>query len=353
MKPLEEKKKEWEFFTASDEFGNSTFSILSRFRTNVVFIIRIVELYGMLPTKLDENTIPHEMEESQLTVIKQLIIMDALSRVMAIIEATLILIFGLSKGYKELLKILTRYELTMIDSAIVSIGKREYNMRKILGLPEISLLSLNKEEGMMGRSYQQTIDTVYEALKKCIIFYDKYKIIYGKSRHGLTFWPNMILTPPKQGMPMPDPYILAFDKREKHTMPKDTIFTKIMKNRDDWHNTMSFLKMSEELFSEVNGVLHDIDTLVNFIVTNHILYAENCGQDYLPSMVGEKNQLMIGMIFGQGITNGDKVIYEHIKSKLMPNMHYVNPSLKFQINFEAMSIDPSKTITNFWLDRSS
>ena len=146
MKTKEEKEAEWEIFRDGDKFGKYTYTTIYVFHVNLNYTIRTIELYSILIKKLDEGLIKHSFDDSQLLRIKQHITLDCISKIMVLIESTLMLCYALSEGYAKVPEIMTYYELTKIDSAINSIKKEEYNMRKILGLPDLELLDLSEDE---------------------------------------------------------------------------------------------------------------------------------------------------------------------------------------------------------------
>ncbi len=61
-------------------------------------------------------------------------------------------------------------------------------MRVILGLPDVGSLNLNQaERKVLIEVYQSTINEMKERILNLANFYDTFRIIYGKWKHGLTF----------------------------------------------------------------------------------------------------------------------------------------------------------------------
>lgn len=105
-----------------------------------------------------------------------------------IIESALVLVHSLSEGYHSLATNMTYYDFNLLRQIIKKINKKEYNGHKILGLPDIDTLPVDKvEKKFLANEYSAIIEDLWRSLNRCIVFYDKYRIIYGKSKHGLIF----------------------------------------------------------------------------------------------------------------------------------------------------------------------
>lgn len=104
-----------------------------------------------------------------------------------LIESTLVLVHSLSSGYYTVAQDMTFYDFKLLYSIIEKIRDKDYNMRRILGLPDLSTLSLSPEEkSYLKRDFNECEVKAWNALNKLAEFYEKYRLIYGKSKHGLT-----------------------------------------------------------------------------------------------------------------------------------------------------------------------
>jgi hypothetical protein len=89
---------------------------------------------------------------------------------------------------------MTYYSKALIDSVVAELKRNKklknyrYNMRKILGLPNLKFLSLTSEEKkFLNRDFGLFELNALEKLRRLVSFYEKFDIVYGKSKHGVAF----------------------------------------------------------------------------------------------------------------------------------------------------------------------
>lgn len=122
-----------------------------------------------------------------LVRVKQHIMLDIIIKVMILIETTLVLVDALSTGYQVVAKRLTYYSFSAIYETMKNIRTGQYNFRKVLGFPSVDKLPLSKEEQKyLANNFEQSFTIFSNTLNRLIGFYEKFRILYGKSKHGLT-----------------------------------------------------------------------------------------------------------------------------------------------------------------------
>jgi hypothetical protein len=119
------------------------------FEPNVYNICSTIEFYILLLKQLDQGGIPNNFDQYQLLQIKQHMVLDIIMKVEIMIESILVLADALSVSYHKVPRNLTHYDSMLLYSIMIKIQKDQYNMRKILGLPNIKTLDLTKEERLL------------------------------------------------------------------------------------------------------------------------------------------------------------------------------------------------------------
>ena len=202
-----------------------------------------------------------------------------------------------------------------------SLETKESFMWRVLSLPDIfSLNNLSQEEqNFLKRALAQTCEINYERLAGSINFYLSNKIAYNKFKHGLSILPliSSASSDAKVGS------IVALDRERKkpeHTanllLLKGSFFPKDF----EWYNTMCLVSVGKENLKRYIEISESIYDFVAFIVQNSLLYADNCGVNYLPIKLLKDNKVEPWLYVRhhtQDVIEEIKAIY----SKVLPNIH--------------------------------
>ena len=153
-------------------------------------------------------------------------------------------------------------------------------------MPNLKHLELSFEEKkFLNDDFKRFEVDCLKRLKKMTSFYDKFRVIYGKSKHGLVFVSADTSTPEK--IDFDGSLLQCFgrirneDKRPKASITLSSFSTSPSVNYK-FFDFVSILKFDKKLIDEINSTLSDLKELVSFITTNHLAYALNCGKGYLP-----------------------------------------------------------------------
>lgn len=181
-------------FINSNEFGIDAWITITFFAQNAHNIISTIELYGNLIEKLEKDNLLKNYDAGGVIRLKQQIVLDVILKTQILIESTLVLIHSLSEGYDTVAKNMTYYNMDLVNSLKKELRKNKklknykFNMRKVLGLPNLKFLCLtSNEKKFLNKDFERFQSNYLEALKRLISFYDKFGIVYGKSKHGLAF----------------------------------------------------------------------------------------------------------------------------------------------------------------------
>lgn len=177
----EEKIRQCLSFIEGENFGKDTWRIISSYEYNSGIFLKNIKYYQELVENLKQSNVL-EHPEDLIVSIEQHIILDVIMRLVILIEVLIILVDGLSSGsYKSIPNSMTYYNTESTYHYIKKIRNNQYNFRKILGLPQISKLPLEKEEQeYLYKLYHTKCEKYKELFVKLTNFYDKCRIIYIK-----------------------------------------------------------------------------------------------------------------------------------------------------------------------------
>jgi len=328
----EEKEKNYRDFILSQTFTLPSFSSLSLFQMNVNAMNTLVRQESDLALKLiDSNTERFELSYIQL---------DILSKVMMMIEGQVALILALESARKHIAERMSFFSSRAVEELATKLDgysqdQRRAFMWKVLSLPDANtLLNLSEEERLfLNQVLNETAEIRYEVLCGCVNFYRSNKIAYNKFKHGLSFLPLAPLTQVKNQNAL----LLALHKgkdKPEHQVNLLSVKGSFIPKAFQWFNTVCIIEISRKNVETYAKMSESIDDFVSFTVQNNLLYAENCGADYLPLRIIEDNKIepwLYPRNMTQDVIDRIKTIY----SKSLPNIR-VTPKRegKFEIHFD-------------------
>jgi len=356
----EEKVTNFDSFIKSKKFGIDTWMTIQLFKNNTHYILTTVELYGILIKRLDEGNIPNTFSSRNKVVVKQFILLDVIMKLEILIECILVLIHCLSKDRIKLPKVMVYYDTNLIRTSINKIRDRKYNMEKILGLLKVSNLPLlsREERKYLACDYSEFIKAMYKNLDTLVEFYENYRLIYGKTKHGLTIIPGLNQrADPNYAEFDPefeDSLALGHDIKRQSDLPMGYYVAskKRDSNAGEFFNTMTCVKFNNKLIAKIAKVRSVLDEIVPFICDNHMNYAQNCGESYLPYFHDQENN-KIGLIFSNSNSADNDVIKirREITQKIIPlmNIKYIELTTISEFNKpEIVNSLRNNIVTNIW-----
>jgi len=307
-------------------FGIDTFHTLFMFKQNSLGTLSTIGFIGQLIEKIaDKNIFPTNLSEEQIIQIKQYLILDIISKLLTIIEGLLVLVHSLSVDYTTTTKNMIKYPLNLQWMVIKNLLQNKYDLEKVFALPSITELPLTTEEKTdLKCIYQKNSSNIREALLMLGKFYEKCNIIYNKSKHGLSLSPLSFISPISK-KEFENSSLSAFDhKNNESDMPKDHYISTLDNNSDSiWFNVESRVNFNKKLFSEIGTVINHLEILCTTVVDNHLTFANNCGQNYLPVHETSSGKYSISFLINNASGNEIKLL-ETLNKKILENM-LVNP----------------------------
>lgn len=188
----EERRANCEEFINSPAFGRDTWITITAFNENVNNTIVTMHLCNDLLRYLDQGFLPSQFQQQQQMLrIKQHIVLDLILKAQTIVESSLVFLYELSDQYRGLSRRMARYTLDHVNNVVLrAIWEKDdldFRMLRAMGVPSVAnMRQLEPNEiALLQELYRQTENNVWVQLQRLADFYDRFKIVYNKYRHGL------------------------------------------------------------------------------------------------------------------------------------------------------------------------
>lgn len=323
MMDIEEKRARYKGFIESEEFSLSTWVSLHLFHKNVQSMTDLVkwevEQARSIFDITDNTNTPRD--EYKLAFIHY----DILSKLLMMIEGLCALMMTLCNDKTKLAKNLSHYESGVVNRLareITTSADKEAMMWKLLCLPNLELLEyLSAEERIFLKDVMaQTCVSQYEVFCGLTNYYLYHVIAYNKFKHGLSLLPG--------SLPIDSRSIAistALDRKlgkRRYNIKTLLVQGDFMPEEFEWFNTACVIPVGKEWLETYVKIATRISELTDFVANNNYLFAENCGQDYLPFMITEDNMAEPKLYLRNPPTLETKQKIEDIYEKALKNIHF-------------------------------
>lgn len=275
---LSEKKRKFKRFITT-EYSDATFHYLNIFKSCCLYCLRIIEINGVAITKLEKGEISHNFDDDTLLGIKHMILLDALSKLMMLMEGFFVFNYCLLNNLKKLPLKMVTYQPREAYTFIKKIESKNIqwdDIWKIFAYPKLENLSLTvKEKAAVKRVLKSSSKCILSNYMDLINFYKNHSIIYNKFKHGFSLIPGM------KEVNSDDSFTMALDRKEEKHRVKGKFFHSSMLYYG-FYNAFSILPFKQETFKNLSKYLANLQNLIENIVENHNLRAFNCDIDYMP-----------------------------------------------------------------------
>ena len=323
-----ERKAQCEAFIKSNKFGLDTWVTIRALDENVKNMIHTINLYGMLIEELDTGLFADEFPAEKMLRIEQHIVLDMILKAEIIVESSLIFIYQLSKGskhYRALPKTMSRYNNELVKIVMKKVWQKGFPMQTALGLPLISHLHLKKDEAKLLFSlYQESERNAWEAIGKIVDFYEKFRTVYNKYKHGLIFRTGGGLKDGNSSaLTLEQSSLIALDRKGMNDMPKGYIpYDTGDILAPGWFNAVSHLNFGQKLMKEIFTIIVSLEGIVSYVCSNHRTFAINCGERYLPfSWISDKQISLTLLVPSPALTDKQTMLLKSITDKIFPEMN--------------------------------
>ena len=188
-------------------------------------------------------------------------------------------------------------------------------------------------------------------LKSIIEFYDNFRIVYGKSKHGLTMYSG-IVEKNNTKFEFDKSLLICYDRKNKDTIPKNHIDLK-PNIHINYFNVLSYILFDKNLTNKIENVLLDLHTIIDYICSNHLTYAMNCGEIYLPH-TKKDNKTIVNFLDLACESEEEKTIFNNLCNKIVKKMNTEYPplNLPFQGIQDINEKLDKDNVVNIFLDNS-
>jgi hypothetical protein len=330
-----EEKKVKKFDFIHSYFTESAFTELALFDRNAKNLTNAIGIELMLCESLEKKQFETGLTGEFLSEAQQFLYLDVLAKIMMLIEGFLALSDAISdpaKGYAGIAKAMTEYGLNL--RFIARFKAKQVDLWKLAGLPELKKLPINEQEREeLKLALDETVRMFEQFFATIINFYECNKIPYNKFKHGLCMIPGMQLKNSHQQIVAS--VIAALDTRDKP--PDYTCFE--MKQRlvppdIGWFNTVCFVPPPQK--GNYGLIVKSLTGVIPFLTSNHLFYAENCGEDYFPLKLNPDGKYVPVLLFPKDsryLKEDEKRRLEPIIQKATQNMNIPKTTFNFKWDF--------------------
>jgi hypothetical protein len=204
---------------------------------------------------------------------------------------------------------------------------RKARLWRTLGLPNLKYLRLDRNERKtVWAVLNQSIEAAMTALSTIRDFYLNHLTVYWKFKHGL----SLLLGAPTQGQLPVESLLYAFDRNSERPKGHSTQMAEKLSPPFEWFNILQVVPYTERAFKNIAQILNAVKELTFTITNNHLTWADNCGQDYLPAKrEGDQARAYAHGAFSEEI----KEAYDKIFLRVGSNMTLATRTINFDFNF--------------------
>jgi hypothetical protein len=168
---------------------------------------------------------------------------------------------------------------------------------------------------------------IRETLNRLADFYDKLRIIYTKSKHRLTIQSGLTCQSENETDQLKKSIMVCMDRRERGRMPKSYIDSKPLDEYSGFFNSVGVLSFNQQLFDEIDSIYIDLGSVIHYVCENHLTYAKNCGEGYLPYDVSQDGRIGIRYAVDTNLSDADRMALNGIADKIAPLINTVRDQL--------------------------
>jgi len=350
MLTKKDKQEKCKAFVGSDKFGKATHVTLYLLAANFSVSQQTIILYLSMMAGIDKFFKPETHPRIKLRT-QQFIFLDTITKTQTLIETVFVLLEALSHGYSSVPKFMTKYKQNLPREIMEKIRNRDYDLEKILAFCDVESLPITDDERKhLKLLYKNTIDVIWEKLNKFADFYDRFYVVYLKTKHGLSIQSGGVFT--EDEYDLKKSYLSALDRKTKENTPMGTFFVKPDPEADFWYNTKSFVKFNTELVKEVTSISQELFDITNYIVNCSFSYATNCGEGYLPYMIREDGKGYAMFLEKANSTIKKIDLEDSLSNKIFAEMNVTDIAIHAVDQFKgelgkSFANDP---VTNIWFE---
>lgn len=262
--------------------GIDAWVTLSCFQINSLTTIKQIEMSEQFWNISNINS--NELSQDEIRIYQQFML-DIISKIEIIIESLLVLIHELSKGYDNLSIKMTYYRPEILQDIIKEMFiNNNYNKNRAFAIPTFTGLSLeNEERTFLENDYNNLKNLLHNNLEKLSKFYNQFRMIYGKTKHGLTYMSGTQSEGSNNSFFNSSLY--GFTRIDDSKTSNDFVKSKITSSEPPikikFFNVISYIKFDKKLIDNIQKIIITLKEIIMLVCNNHLLFAVNRGNGFL------------------------------------------------------------------------
>lgn len=183
------KQSMWEQFKAAD-IGEESYASMVFLGSNIFYVDRLLILEGKFLEDFEKAKLEPQFPPDQRLKIVQVGQMDALSKIMVMIESMFVTIGVFWNDKKKLSTKLQEYTTSDIWNVVDNILNGRFSIVdywRIMGFPKLQKSGLKPQElGLLKKMLNEVLREFAEKIKWLAKFYERHSRLYNKFKHGLS-----------------------------------------------------------------------------------------------------------------------------------------------------------------------
>lgn len=288
------KQMKWEQFKATD-MGRESYASMVFFASNILYIDRLLILEGVFLEDFEKGKIEPQIPPNQRLKIVQAGQMDALSKIMMMMESMFITIGAFKDDKKELYMKLQEYRPQDVWKVVHDILNGKFKIAdywKITGFPDTNKLGLvSMETSLVEKMLNEILREFIKKIRWLAMFYEKHSRLYNKFKHGLSVRFGYRKQVP--GIEGPQELLMAFDHKPLKSVNRKTVIP-IRTSAIISHPRIIVSKSDNSVWKQYSKAMNYTRKAVLFIVKNNMVRLQNCNENFIPydfNIEGKKESL--------------------------------------------------------------
>jgi len=274
------KQMKWKQFKASD-MGEESYASMVFFASNILYMDRLLILEGLFLENLEKGELESQIPPDQRLKIVQAGQMDALSKIMMMMESMFVTIGAFQDDKKKLASKLQEYGPQDVWEVVNGILNDKFSIAdywKIMGFPDTKKLGLTP---LGTRLIEKMLSAVLEEFAKTLrwlaTFYEQHSRLSDKFKHGLAVrfgYKKQIAE-----IEGPQELLMAFD--DKPLRKRKTV-NPIRRSATVSLPRIIVSKSDSSAWEKYSKAMSYTRKVVLFIVKNNMVRLQNCNADFIP-----------------------------------------------------------------------
>lgn len=274
------KRMKWRQFKATD-MGEESYASMVFFASNILYMDRLLILEGVFLENFEKGELEPQIPPDQRLKIVQAGQMDALSKIMMMMESMFVTIGAFRDDEKKLFLKLQEYGPQDVWKVVNGILNGKFSIAdywKIMSFPDIKKLGLT----LLGtRLIEKMLNAILEEFAKTLkwlaTFYEQHSRLSDKFKHGLAvrFGYEKQIAEIKG----PQELLMAFDykplRRRKTVNP-------IRRSATISQPRIIVSKSDDSVWEKYSKAMSYTRKVVLFLVKNNMVRLQNCNEDFIP-----------------------------------------------------------------------